>query len=724
MTSEHQQWQELKLNYLKHVEQALASVDSPKTAEVLNDVAAHLENKYADLPPEYRTWEAFQQIITEMGPPQEYAELLREGKPMAVKNKFGINEFLAVVFVITLMIVGGYLIYTAQKTTPASTPAPFEFEPDEQVLGRWVSVDFVRNIDYFRPGQKQWTGDLYLKGLTFYDDGTTSGPWIWTRNTLWHPGDKTKARYTTQEIEGATYLFMEWMSGDVTIRGQKPRYYVLKRNQSGINAINNSGNKVSQKDTFKNVSLKPGVNANPQNENQSMGRTFYFKLPLAQPEFHWKFTNKDLYLSGKLILRIVSDDQVNEIVVFNKGEITEGWETICSGRGPQDNTIYFGFQSTKKYSTKSSDKVELELIAKEDLYGIGRLQTGVLKAGTYKAQGKLKIYSQLENDDTAYIEWQDKWLLDITSEKGWMTSELGFFIYDNGAMRPLTRAEKKRICAGAGGRNSRFFGYSDISLMEKSVSKNDNENRFRKIRIRKELIRTRIDITEFTDERQEQIQSETTMVWNHYFTQRFEHSQKKVFLENGDLKSGYNIFEFGRIDPEVAIKIRILCYLYDNDNQAELFETATTFNDAADVDRLQLINLKDNSIVCTLELNKMDWELCRKIQWYHKGSNTLSKSVEYADFNRPVEFKTLADPGDSGYLLPYKMVRRYFDNDGNEEKTETLEIVDAAMTSSRKRRDFDTIRQNYETDFDIKIPDDYTIIDKRNQNDLDTEDIK
>ena len=460
-----------------------------------------------------------------------------------------------------------------------------------------------------------------------------------------------------------------------------------------------------------------GVNANPQDANQPMDRTLYFKLPLAQPRFHWKFTNKDLYLSGKLVLRIIRDEQINEIVVFNKGEITKGWEAICSESGPQDNAIYFGFHSTARYSTTPNDKVELELIAKEDLDGIGRLQTGVLKAGTHKALGNLKIYST--DSDTAYIEWQDKWLLDITSEEGWMTSKQGFFINDNGALRPLTRAEKKRICAGANWGNRNFFGHCDISLMENIETKNDNENHFRKIRIRKGVIKTRIDITEFADKRQEQVQSKTSLVSERdssgYFTQRFDHSSKKVFLEDGSLNGDYSIFEFGRIDPKIAITIGILCYLFDDDNQVEQFENATVFSDTADVDQFQLINLKDNSIIYTFELNKMDWGLCRKIQWYNKGSNTLSKSIEYANFNRPVEFKTQADPGDSGYLLPYKTVRRYFDNERNEEKTEKLEIIDAAMVSNEKKLNYYVLQQNYGNDFNFETPYDYMIIDRRSQ---------
>ena len=31
-----------------------------------------------------------------------------------------------------------------------------------------------------------------------------------------------------KEIGGAPYLFLEWKSGDVTIAGMKPHYYVLK----------------------------------------------------------------------------------------------------------------------------------------------------------------------------------------------------------------------------------------------------------------------------------------------------------------------------------------------------------------------------------------------------------------------------------------------------------------------------------------------------------------
>ena len=76
MTSEYQQWQEIKANYLKLIEKSLAQVDHPQRSEVLANVCEHLESKYNELSPEQRNWESFQQIITEMGPPEEYADLL------------------------------------------------------------------------------------------------------------------------------------------------------------------------------------------------------------------------------------------------------------------------------------------------------------------------------------------------------------------------------------------------------------------------------------------------------------------------------------------------------------------------------------------------------------------------------------------------------------------------------------------------------------------------
>jgi hypothetical protein len=72
--------------------------------------------------------------------------------------------------------------------------------------------------------------ELYLKELIFLPNGKTFKPWwTWTKGLVFHSGDKTASKYTLKDIEGSTYMFFEWKSGDYTIRYRKPSYYVLKK---------------------------------------------------------------------------------------------------------------------------------------------------------------------------------------------------------------------------------------------------------------------------------------------------------------------------------------------------------------------------------------------------------------------------------------------------------------------------------------------------------------
>jgi tRNA A-37 threonylcarbamoyl transferase component Bud32 len=106
------------------------------------------------------------------------------------------------------------------------------FVDDPQVIGRWVSVDFVDEISQFHPDQPSFQGRLFLKELTFLENGKTEKAWwTWTRGVLIHHGDRTASHYEIREVKGQPYLFLEWKSGDFTIRGKKPPYYVLQRTQ-------------------------------------------------------------------------------------------------------------------------------------------------------------------------------------------------------------------------------------------------------------------------------------------------------------------------------------------------------------------------------------------------------------------------------------------------------------------------------------------------------------
>lgn len=244
MTAEQDKWLKLKNNYLRQVEQALAATGHPKSGDVLRDVDEHLDRKYAELSADKQNWEGYQQILIDMGPPDEYAELLAEENMPADKRGFGINTFLAVVFVVVLMVVGGYLIYTAGKkpaVPAASVEKTYHFEPDERVLGTWETIDFVQTIDDFDPSEKNWPGDLYLKELVFKDNGLVSwtnvddGPYhhLWSKGKV-DPDSQRPAFYYLKPIDGTDYLFFEWISGDVTQRGDNPGYYVLTQHPKVI----------------------------------------------------------------------------------------------------------------------------------------------------------------------------------------------------------------------------------------------------------------------------------------------------------------------------------------------------------------------------------------------------------------------------------------------------------------------------------------------------------
>ena len=103
----------------------------------------------------------------------------------------------------------------------------YPFVNDPELLGGWRSVDYVKEPQDFKPGQRQWKDDLFLKELYVKPGGSTSWAWTWTRGLFLHDGERTASRYEIQSLAGGTYLFFEWKSGDYTYLHRKPHYYVL-----------------------------------------------------------------------------------------------------------------------------------------------------------------------------------------------------------------------------------------------------------------------------------------------------------------------------------------------------------------------------------------------------------------------------------------------------------------------------------------------------------------
>jgi hypothetical protein len=132
----------------------------------------------------------------------------------------------------------GVAIWASQQATvpqAATRPAIADFVNDPDLIGTWISVDFVREPDHFVPGERQSQGDLYLTSLDIAENGRIRNTGlVWTKGQISHgPNDPRPALYEIKQLDDQQYLFMEWISGDVTIRKQKPWYYVLRKRVPG-----------------------------------------------------------------------------------------------------------------------------------------------------------------------------------------------------------------------------------------------------------------------------------------------------------------------------------------------------------------------------------------------------------------------------------------------------------------------------------------------------------
>jgi bla regulator protein BlaR1 len=122
----------------------------------------------------------------------------------------------------------------------------YAFVKDSNIVGEWKSVDFVKNIEDFKVNTKQFTGDLYVKDISFTEDGKVPRTvFTWTKDHIINDVDKTDSSYVIKDIDGTTYMFFQWKSGDYTIRGMEPYYYVLQKVSSTPTLDTNiSGDKV------------------------------------------------------------------------------------------------------------------------------------------------------------------------------------------------------------------------------------------------------------------------------------------------------------------------------------------------------------------------------------------------------------------------------------------------------------------------------------------------
>jgi bla regulator protein BlaR1 len=101
---------------------------------------------------------------------------------------------------------------------------------DSKVIGSWVSVDCVDYVSEFKKDKKFWKGNLFIKKLNFFEDGTTDKNWLtWTKGLIIDKDEKLSSEYTIKDIDGEIYMFLQWKGGDYAFGCRKPIYYVLKK---------------------------------------------------------------------------------------------------------------------------------------------------------------------------------------------------------------------------------------------------------------------------------------------------------------------------------------------------------------------------------------------------------------------------------------------------------------------------------------------------------------
>jgi len=134
--------------------------------------------------------------------------------------------------------------YTDRQTRPYVDKTDLLFVEDEAVLGDWKVVDFVPDVDDFRP-DVQYTEDIggYIVAMHFHQRGfctrminARSGlkPWTlrYTKGTLLNDSEMVAEAYQIKKIDSREFLFVQHKSGDYTYGGRDPWWFVFIRKEN------------------------------------------------------------------------------------------------------------------------------------------------------------------------------------------------------------------------------------------------------------------------------------------------------------------------------------------------------------------------------------------------------------------------------------------------------------------------------------------------------------
>lgn len=113
------------------------------------------------------------------------------------------------------------------------------FVDNEELKGTWKSISFVNEIEDFQGENDTMYPILCLQTLDIQENGIVEIQKLdiynrlytdtlrWSGDSIINEGSKTVSKCIIKNIEDETYMFYEWKTGDYTIGGEDPSYYVL-----------------------------------------------------------------------------------------------------------------------------------------------------------------------------------------------------------------------------------------------------------------------------------------------------------------------------------------------------------------------------------------------------------------------------------------------------------------------------------------------------------------
>ncbi|MHC5059673.1 MAG: DUF4019 domain-containing protein [Planctomycetota bacterium] len=295
--SENGKWNSVKAGYLEQVQKVLASAGNREKKQVLEDVSSHLDSRYAELSEDERTWENFQQIITEMGPASDYAELLETGNPEKRKYTRPKSQYISFAIGVIVIIIASAIL--SKKITSSKIGHVIGLKAD-------MAIEDVR----IQPYQQ---GGLYTVTVSIRNKGKSSSPKF---GVYFYQGDPS-------EVEPMTHGAGPIEPGDVWNERSMP--FALKEGTNQITAIIDPDNSVAESDENNNHAWIRLV----VNENRITDKTTGFGKSRMQ-----KKPTKDGVDSARTWLMLIDNGNYGEswegaAEVFKKAATKERWTDMA-----------------------------------------------------------------------------------------------------------------------------------------------------------------------------------------------------------------------------------------------------------------------------------------------------------------------------------------------------------------------------------------------------------